>query len=157
MRTLTFALLLFASPVAAQGTGRITEADVRTFVSRQEKAWNAGDLDGYFGSFTSGARFTDQAYVGADKAPFPYGTSTLAQARRQAAKSRAKSVERGEVRGVEIAADGRSARVTIRVGSTLTSGAAIRRLCAARVQTLVLDTGRLRSSGRTDTFVKCAR
>lgn len=145
--------LALAGPAPAQ-TARITEADVRAFVARQELAWNAGDFDRYFAGFTSGARFTDQAYVG-DKPPVPYGTSTLAQAKAQARRSTARSRERGEVRRVEIAADGRSAKVTSRVGSAVIEKGRTRRLCASRVQTLTLDGGRVRSTGQTDTYVNC--
>lgn len=140
-------------PAFAQGA-RITEADVHAFMARQEQAWNAGDFDRYFTAFASSARFTDQAYVG-DKPPVPYGTSTLAQARAQARRSAARTRERGEVRRIEIAADGRSAKVTSRVGTAVTEKGRTRRLCASRVQTLTLDGGRLRSTGQTDTYVNC--
>jgi len=151
---LRLALLLVAGPALAQD--RITEADIRAFVARQEQAWNAGDLDRYFAGFTPDARFTDQAYVG-DKPPVPYGTSTLAQARAQArrAAARGRTREAGEVRRIEIAADGASARVTSRVGSAVAADGKVRRLCASRVQTLTLAAGRLRSAGQTDTYVRC--
>lgn len=153
MRALALLLCLAAAPALAQGA-RITDADVHAFAARQEQAWNAGDLDRYFAGFTADARFTDQAYVG-DKPPVPYGTSTLAQAKAQARRSAARSRERAEIRRIEIAADGRSARVTARVGSAVTSGGRARRLCASRVQTLTLAAGRLRSTGQTDTYVNC--
>jgi len=151
---LALLLALAAGPALAQA--RINEADIRGFVARQEAAWNAGDLGRYFEGFTPDARFTDQAYVG-DKPPVPYGTSTLAQARAQArrAATRGRAREAGEVRRIEIAADGRSARVTSRVGSTVQDAGKVRRLCASRVQTLTLAAGRLRSAGQTDTYVKC--
>ena len=153
MRVLAALLCLVAAPALAQG-GRITDADVQAFVARQEQAWNAGDLDRYFAGFTADARFTDQAYVG-DKPPVPYGTSTLAQAKAQARRTAARSRERAEVRRIEFAADGRSAKVTARVGSAVTSAGRTRRLCASRVQTLTLAAGRLRSTGQTDTYVNC--
>lgn len=153
MRALALLLCLAAAPALAQGA-RITDSDIHAFAARQEQAWNAGDLDRYFAGFTADARFTDQAYVG-DKPPVPYGTSTLAQAKAQARRSAARSRERAEIRRIEIAADGRSARVTARVGSAVTSGGRARRLCASRVQTLTLAAGRLRSTGQTDTYVNC--
>ena len=153
MRRLILLLAAFAAGPAL-GQGRIAEADVRAFVARQERAWNAGDFGAYFKAFTSDARFTDQAYVG-DKPPVPYGTSTLDQARAQADRTRGRSREASEVTRVEIAADGRSARVTARVGSAVTTGGKVRRLCASRVQTLVLANGVLRSRGQTDTYVRC--
>jgi hypothetical protein len=156
MRRLAVLLLcLAAAPVPALAqSARITDADVHAFVARQEQAWNAGDFDRYFAGFASGARFTDQAYVG-DKPPVPYGTSTLAQAKAQTRRSAARSRERAEVRRIEITADGRSARVTSRVGSAVTEKGRTRRLCASRVQTLTLDGGRMRSTGQTDTYVNC--
>jgi hypothetical protein len=155
MRPLALLLLavLSAGPALGQAA-RITEADVHAFAARQELAWNAGDLDRYFAGFTPDARFTDQAYVG-DKPPVPYGTSTLAQAKAQAGRTKVRSRERGEVRRIELAADGRSARVTSRVGSVVESDGKARRLCASRVQTLTLAGGALRSTGQTDTYVKC--
>jgi hypothetical protein len=148
-------LALAATPAPAQGP-RIAEPEVRAFVARQEQAWNAGELDRYFAGFTPDARFTDQAYVG-DKPPVPYGTSTAAQARAQARRTRGKSRERGEIRRIEIAADGRSATVTSRVGSSVETAGKARRLCASRVQTLVMSGARLRATSQTDTFVKCSR
>ncbi len=148
------ALTLAAGLTPARAQTAITETAVRAFVARQEAAWNADEHDRYFAGFTPEARFTDQAYVG-DKPPVPYGTSTLAQARAQALRIRGKAREAVEVTRVEIAPDGRSARVLARVGSTVATDGRVRRLCASRLQTLVLDGGRLRSSGKTDTFVKC--
>jgi uncharacterized protein (TIGR02246 family) len=147
-----FLVLLLAGPAFAQS--RLTDADVRAFVERQERAWNAGDVAAWSAAFTPDARFTDQAYVG-DKPPVPYGTSTLAEASAQARKARGRSREASEVRRVEIAADGRSARVTSRVGSAVTSGGKVRRLCASRVQILVRANGGLRSRGQTDTYIRC--
>lgn len=150
MRAFAAALvLLTASPALAQG--RLTDPQVRAFVAAQEQAWNAGDLARYFKGFTPEARFTDQAYVG-DKPPVPYGTSTLAQARAQAGKTaRTKPREASRITRVTVAPDGRSARVESVVASTV--GA--RRLCASRVQTVVLAAGRPRSTGQTDTYVRC--
>jgi hypothetical protein len=154
MRPLAIVLAaLVAAPALAQAP-RITEADVHAFAARQEQAWNAGDVERYFAGFTADARFTDQAYVG-DKPPVPYGTSTVAEAKAQAKRSKARSRERGEVRRIEIAADGRSAKVTSRVGSAVTADGRTRRLCASRVTTLSLASSRLRATGQTDTYVKC--
>jgi len=155
MRALLLLFALMATPALAQSA--ITDAQVRAFVSAQEKAWNAGDLDRYFAGFAPQARFTDQAYVG-DEPPVPYGTSTLAQARTQArtALTRAKSRETGQVTKVKIAADGRSAQVVSSVASMVDSGGKVRHLCAYRGQALVLVGGRILSNGKTDTFYKCA-
>lgn len=155
MRALVLILLALAAGPAAAQPARITDADARAFVARQEQAWNAGDFDRYFAGFTPQARFTDQAYVGQAKPPVPYGTSTLDQARAQAKRSKARTRERAEVRRVDIAADGLSATVAARVGSTVQADGKTRRLCAGRVQTLTLAGGRLRSTGQTDTYVKC--
>lgn len=154
MRALTLALLLVATPALAQPT--ITDAQVRAYVAGEEKAWNAGRLDAYFDGFTPEARFTDQAYVG-DKAPVPYGTSTLAQARTQTARAvaRSKRREAGEVTRIVIAADGRSAQVVSKVDATIEQGGKVRHVCAYRGQALVLRDGRLLSNGHTDTIFKC--
>ena len=152
MRRLVLLLVLIAGPALAQS--RITDGDVRAFVARQERAWNAGDLGVYFAGFTPDATFTDQAYVG-DKPPVPYGTSTLAQARAQAGRTKGRSREASQVMRIEIARDGRSARVASRVGSTVTTAGKTRRLCASRVQTVVLAGGSLRSRGQTDTYIHC--
>lgn len=154
MRRLALLLALIATPALAQGP-RITEADVRAFVARQEAAWNDAAFDRYFAGFTPDARFTDQAYVGQDKAPVPYGTSTLAEARAQARKAAARSRERGEVLRIQIAPDGRTAKVTARVGSAVVAHGRTRRLCASRVLTLTLAGGQLRSTGQVDTYVNC--
>jgi len=149
VRALAAVLMLLATPAAAQP--RLTDAQVRTFVTAQERAWNAGDLAGYFRNFTPEARFTDQAYVG-DKPPVPYGTSTLAQAHAQARKSaKAKPQEAGRITRVTLAPDGRTARVE----SILLATVGARRLCASRQQTLVLVDGAVRSQGQTDTYVRC--
>lgn len=156
MRTTLLFLLLVLAAGSARAQPTLTEPAIRAFVARQQDAWNAGDHDRYFAAFTSDARFTDQAYVG-DKPPAPYGTSTLAQARTQARRVRGRAREAVEVRRIELAADGRSAKVLARVGSTVERSGHLRHYCASRVQTLVLAGGRLRSTGQTDTFVKCRR
>jgi hypothetical protein len=45
--------------------------------------------------------------------------------------------------------------VTSRVGSAVTTAGRVRRLCASRIQTLVLAGGGLRSRGQTDTYIRC--
>lgn len=147
------ALIMISGPASAQSPP-ITDANVRAFLARQEQAWNRGEIDRFFAAFTSDARFTDQAYVG-NKPPVVYGVSTLAEARAQARRTNARSLERGEVRRIDIAPDGRIARITSRVGSTMTADGRTRRLCASRTQTLTLINGRLRSTGQTDTYVNC--
>ncbi|TAJ68555.1 MAG: hypothetical protein EPO51_27115 [Phenylobacterium sp.] len=148
-------LTFVAAPAAAQPA--IAEAQVRAFVAGQEAAWNKGELDRYFAAFTPDARFTDQAYAG-DQPPVLYGTSRLPEARVQARKAFAKvwPREAGQVTRVQVAADGRSARVVSRVTTTVETEGKVRRLCAYRGQALVLQGGRLLSNGHTDTFFKCA-
>jgi len=149
------ALLALATPAHAQPA--ITDAAARAFVARQQDAWNAGALDRFFDAFTPDARFTDQAYVG-DKPPVPYGTSTLAEARAQSRRARAKGAARetGRIVSVRIGADGRSAQVVSRIEAAVTADGKTRRLCASRGQALVLRGGRILSTGQTDTFFKCA-
>lgn len=146
--------LLIAGPAAAAPP--ITAADVRAFLASQEQAWNARNLTAYFAGFTADARFTDQAYAG-DEPPVPYGSASLAEARVQARRAKARSREVSEVMRIEIARDGASARVVSRVGSRIEDGGRSRRLCASREQTLVQSGGRLRSRGPTDTYVRCRR
>lgn len=152
MRRLVVILVLLAGPALAAAT--VTEDAVRALVARQEQAWNAGRLGAYFAAFTPDARFTDQAYVG-DKPPVPYGTSTLEQARAQARKTQGRSREAGRVTRVEVAPDGRSARVVSSVGSIVQAGERTRRLCASREQTVVLSGGALKIRAQVDTYVKC--
>lgn len=160
MRAALLSLLLVAGAAeAAPGRAEapLTEARVRAFVQRQERAWNAGDLAAYFALYTTDARFTDQARTG-DRL-IPYGTSTAAQARAQAKRflAGAKVRETGQVLRVDIAPDGRSARVLAREVSVIATPARTRRSCAERVQTVVLVGGQLRSTGQTDTVVRCPR
>ena len=156
MRAVLTLLLLLAGPALAEAP--LTDGQVRAFVMRQEQAWNAGALDRYFAAFTPDARFTDQAYVG-DKPPVVYGTSTLSQASAQVRRARrdTRTLEAGQIVRVEIAADGRSARVVSRETSTVEKAGRTRRLCATRTQTVEFRGGRLRSRGQTDTFIKCPR
>lgn len=154
MRALFLILALAAGPALAADP--VTEAEARAFVARQERLWNAGDLDAYFRGFTPDATFTDQAYVGA-KPPVPYGTSRLAEAERLARRARTlgKPTETGRVLRVELAPDGTSAKVVLAVGSTVPDESGRRSLCAARYVTLVRDDGRLRAREQIDTYVKC--
>jgi hypothetical protein len=151
-------LALLALPAApALAAPRITEDAARAFLARQERAWNAGDLETYFAGFIPQARFTDQAYVG-DKPPARYGTSTRAEARAQARKALAAgggSREAGRVLRVTIAPDGQSADVALNVGSLVRSRGHVRRMCAARTVRLVLRGGALKAGDQTDTYVKC--
>lgn len=153
-RFLILALILLAAPAFAET--RITEAAARAFLAKQERAWNAGQLDAYFAGFAPGAHFTDQAYVG-DKPPVPYGTSTLAEARTQAKAALAKggSREAGRIVQVTIAPDGQSAQAALTVGSLVKTGSRTRRMCASRTVDLVLRGGVLKASDQTDTYVKC--
>ena len=147
MRALALATLacIAAAPV-------LTEAEVRAFVARQERAWNAGDLDAYFAAFAPSAVFVDQARAN-DNSIVPYGRSTLAEARRQSRRSFAKGgvSETGQVLGVQIAG------ATARVSSYEVIRAGGRTSCAERLQTLALQQGRLRSTGQVDTVVRCRR
>lgn len=143
--------------LAAAAPARLTDADVRAFVARQERAWNTGDVAAWTGLFTPDARFTDQARSGREMVA--YGTSTLAQARTQAARffSQSQVRESGQVQRIEIQPDGRAARVVTRKVSRITSGGRVRLSCADSVQTLVLSGGRILSRGRTDTLYRCPR
>ena len=145
-----------AIPLAAQAAPRLTEAEVRAFVERQSKAWNAGDLGGYFALYAPDARFTDQARA-KDGRVVPYGTSTLAEAKAQTRRARAgsKVQEVTTLRAIQIAPDGKSAQVAAAEASAIATGARTRRLCAERVQTIVLTPAGPRSKGQTDTYLAC--
>lgn len=160
MRRLPLLLLLAAlAPAAAGAQGpRLTDAGVRAFVAAQERAWNAENLKAYFAGFTPDAVFVDQA-LSSENRIVPYGRSTLAQARRQAARAAAKSQlhEDGMVQAVRIAADGRSADVASQVTARSASGGTLRLSCLRRSQTVVLTPAGLRSRGQTDTVVRCRR
>ncbi len=147
-------LLLTASP--AWAAAAITDPQVRAFVERQSRAWNAADLAAYFATFTPDARFTDQALSSENKV-VPYGSSTLAQARAQTRKVLAKSKvrETSTVSAVAIATGGRTARVTASTVSEISGATGLRQVCALRVQTLALTPVGLRATGQTDTIVRC--
>jgi hypothetical protein len=150
------AALLFAA-VAQAAPQRLTEAAVRAFVARQEAAWNARDLKAFEAALTPDARFVDQAR-GSDNRIVPYGASSraeaTAQARRVFATSRIHAMS--TVDRVEIAADGRQARVLAHEVSRIeTPGKPPRTLCAETEQVVVLTAGRLLSRGQTDTAVRC--
>lgn len=152
---LAAALLVVAGAASA---AELSDAQIRAFVDQQQRSWNAGDLDAYFAAFRADAVFTDQ-YRTPSGAIVPYGSSTLAQARAQSRRfrARAKVTERGEIARIKLAADGRSAEVVSRV-TTRTEGAnGLRVTCAERRQDLVLADGRLRSKGQIDTFSRCPR
>ena len=153
MRALVLALMILAGPALAAG---LTEAQVRVFVAAQSRAWNAGDLTAYFATFTPEARFTDQA-LGNDNKVVPYGVSSLAQARAQTRKVMAKSKlrETATVTSVSLAPGGRGARVSASTVSEIATGGAVRRVCALRIETLIVTPAGLKASGQTDTIVRC--
>ena len=153
----TVVLVAALAGFAAQAApARLTEAQVRGFVARQERAWNAGDLAGFFPLFTADATFTDQARS-KDGRLVVYGTSTVVQARTQAHRlfGKSKVRETDVVRAVRIAPDGRSARVAAVAQSQITTAGKTRRFCAETDQTLVLTPQGLRSKGQIDTVVTC--
>lgn len=160
MRALALGLLLLAGPLLADqvlaAPQAITDAQVRSLVERQSRAWNSGDLAAYFATFTPSARFTDQA-LGNDNRVVPYGVSTVAQARAQSrlALAKGKPHETATIGTVTIAGDGRSARLSAHVVSKISSGGAVRQVCARRVETFELSPAGLRASGQTDTIVRC--
>ena len=154
MKALLLALA-FAGPALA-GPAGLTEAQVRSLVERQSRAWNAGDLAGYFATFSPTARFTDQA-LGNDNSIVPYGVSTLAQARAQSGRAMAggKMQETVTVDAVTLAPDRRSARVSAGVVSEIARVPVSRRVCARRIETFELTRAGLRATGQTDTVVRC--
>jgi len=156
-RAATIALLVLATPAAA--APRLTEPAVRAFTARQEAAWNARDVRGWTATFTPDAVFVDQA-KNSNGGVTSNGSSTLAQAAAQARRFFAgpKFAETAAVDRVEIAPDGRSARLLGRAVTEIAAGARpARRLCAETSQTVVLVAGRILSKGQTETGVRCPR
>ncbi|HEV2533132.1 hypothetical protein [Phenylobacterium sp.] len=142
---------------AAQAApARLNEAEARAFVARQEKAWNAGDVVGFFALATPDAAFTDQARA-KDGRIVVYGTSTLAQARAQATRFFAKSRTRETVAivSVRIAPDGRSARIVGHEDAVIANPQRSRHICAETLQTIVLTAAGVRSKGQIDTVTPC--
>lgn len=159
MRGLALTIALVGAATSAAAEGRLTERTVRAFVARQEAAWTGRDAGAFAATFTADAVFVDQArnsnggITSNGSSPLP---ETIARARRFFARS--KFSETSVVDRVEIAADGRSARVFGHAVSHVeTTGRPARTLCAQTEQTLVLVAGRILSKGQTDTDVRCAR
>lgn len=148
---LLIAALAAATAVQA-GPARLTEPEVRAFVARQSKAWNAGELSAYFDLFTADARFRDQA-LGSDNKVYPYGTSTLDEARTRSAHAlKGQRVqETTTIRSIALAHDGRSAKIEADVVTAIGT----RRSCARREQVVVATPKGPRSTGETDTVVRC--
>lgn len=153
--TLVFALAALAAPAAAET--RLTEPAIRAFVARQEAAWNGRDAQAFAATFTPDAVFVDQAR-NSNGGVTSNGSSTLAQAIAQARRFFTRSTfrETATIDRVEVAPDGRSARVlgheTTRIE---TPGRPSRTLCAETEQTVILARGRILSRGQTDTGVRC--
>jgi ketosteroid isomerase-like protein len=154
---LLLALALPASGLAAEP--RLTEASVRAFVAGQDAAWNARDARTFAAAFTPDAVFVAQAR-NSNGGITANGSSTLPQATAQARRffARAKFHETPTVDRIEIAADGRSARVfgheVTRIETKDRPG---RAFCAETQQTVVLAKGRILSRGQIDTDVRCPR
>jgi hypothetical protein len=153
VRLALVALLIAAQPALAAPAG-ITEPQARAFVARQSRAWNAGDLDGYFGLYTPGAVFR-QAARGSDNRLVPYGASSLKEARAQARRFFAASKARETSTVAAVAIHGRQAEVASRTVATVVSAGRSRRVCSERVESLVLTPQGLRSRGQSETIVRC--
>jgi hypothetical protein len=147
-------LAALAGPAWAEA--RITDADARAFLARQERLWNARDLAGFFATYAPDATIADQARTG-DGQVVPYGASTVAQARTQARRTFARSrvVQASEVLRIEIAPDGRTARTLVRQTSRIETAGKARTVCGESAQTLALARGRIVSQAQTDTVLRC--
>jgi len=98
--------------------------------------------------------------VGSDGKLVVNGRSTLAEATAQARRFFAKSRfhQTTVVGAVTLAPDGRSAQILAKTSTRIERpGQPPRTFCALSEQTLVLDHGRLRSRGQTDTDVRCPK
>jgi len=155
---LAAALLLLACVGTAVAQGRLTEAGVRDLVARQERAWNAGDLDAWAATYAPGAVFTDQA-LGSNNRIVPYGASPLPDALAQARRTlkRSKVEESVRIRRVSISADGRGAAAMADVRTRIETKGAVRWSCAERLESMALVRGRLKAVRQTDTLVRCRR
>lgn len=145
---MTFALLaLAAAPIA--------ESDLRAFVARQERAWNAGDLPAYFAAFAPGAVFADKAANGPEL--ITYGTSSVAEARANSRKLLARSKVRatGQVLTVNIGPGW--AKVLTRVTTRIETEGRVRSVCADRVQEIRPTRDGLKSFRQTDYIRRCPR
>lgn len=145
-------LAVLATPAFAAG---LTDTSVRRFLATQEQAWNARRLDSYFAGFTPDAVFVDQTKT--PKETIVYGRSSLTEARSFARKARGTSTERGVVRRIAIAADGRSAKVLGYEVTTILSAGRTRKVCADTEQTVVLRGGKILSTGQTDSILRRCR
>lgn len=138
---------------------RLTEPAIRAFTQRQETAWNSRDVRAWSATYAPAAVFVDQAR-NSQGGITANGSSTLAEAAAQARRffRRSKVRETSVVTRIEIAPDGRSARVFSRDTSRIeTERRPARMLCAESLETLILDHGRILSAGQTDTAVRCPR
>lgn len=157
LRVLLLVLALSASAQAAEP--RLTEASVRAFLARQDAAWNARDAHAFAAAFTPDAVFIAEAR-NSNGGITSNGSSTLAQAIAQARRffARAKFHETAVADRIEIAADGRSARVFGHEVTQMESKDRPRStLCAETRQIVVLVKGRILSKGQTETDVRCPR
>jgi hypothetical protein len=155
MLRLALGLALLAT--AAQAAP-VAEAEVRALVERQRQAWSRGDLDAYFATFAPGARFTDQAR-GSDNGIVPYGSSTVAEARRNARKAlaKAKISEEVTIKAFAVSADGIGAAVVADVRTRLEGADGVRWSCAERLEAFAKLRHGLRAVSQTDTLVRCRR
>lgn len=159
MRGAALLALLLSAGMAQAAGARLTEPAVRAFVARQEAAWNARDAAAFAATFTPDAVFVDQARD-SNGGVTANGRSTLPQAIAQARRffARTRFHAASVIDRVDLAADGRSARVHGRETTQVTTpGRPGRTLCAETQQTVVLVSGRALSRGQTDTDVRCPR
>ncbi|MEO8113290.1 MAG: hypothetical protein ABI655_02840 [Phenylobacterium sp.] len=152
-RALALVAVLLAAG-SATAAPRLTEAQARAFVARQDAAWNGRDAAAYFATFLPSAVFVAQARSN-QGGVVPYGRSTLPEARAQAQRvfARGPFHQASTVDRVEISPDGLAARLLGHQVST-TAG---RTACAEIEQRLVLARGRMLSTGQTETAVRCRR
>lgn len=155
-RVILLALALAAPGLSWAAAARLTEPEVRAFVERQSRAWNARELSAYFATFTPKATFTDRGRA-KDGRVVPYGTSTLAEAERQTRRSlgRSKVRETTTVRTIRLAPDGRSAQVASDELTLITEDGHVRKVCGEREQTVVATPRGPRSTGQVDTIFEC--
>ncbi|HEX4737517.1 MAG TPA: hypothetical protein VH331_08145 [Allosphingosinicella sp.] len=135
---------------------RLTERTVRAFVEHQERLWNRRDFADFFALTAPEAVFTTERRA-------PDGTirverETVVQSRRSAEQAFAaisEFREKATIDRIEIAPDGRNARIVGHEEADVLRAGGRRRLCADTEQGLVLREGRILSLGQTDRVRSC--
>jgi hypothetical protein len=150
------ALALAAASARAAPPHRLTERAVRAFVARQEALWLRRDFAGFFALAAPEAVFTTERR-GADGRVTSERRSV--DESRRAAEHAFASIdmfrETAFVDRVDIAPDGRSARIFGHEEAEMVRAGTRRRLCADTEQAVIFRGGNILSLGQTDRVRSC--